>query len=93
MIFFACLLAGAIGAAFAAEFDPSRRFNGGTNVAIGLVGGTLAWTTVTELFAINAGLDSFLAILVFGALCGALLTMGLASLRNILRGSQNRRGA
>lgn len=85
MILFVCILAGAIGTSLAAGLWPERAFSGNTNIALGMIGGTMAWAASSDLAALQPNVANFLTILVIGGACGVMLNMGLAALRNILR--------
>ncbi|NNU81625.1 hypothetical protein HMH01_14385 [Halovulum dunhuangense] len=64
--------------------SPRRAFSFGVNLGLGLIGGTLAWASFSWLAMLEPSLSTFLAILTVGGGIGALVTLGLGSLRNIL---------
>lgn len=85
MIFFICVLAGAIGGSIAGGLAPNRSFSGSMNVGYGIFGGTLSWTVATDIGAMDPHVSNFLLILIIAGTGGIILTLGAASLRNIIR--------
>ena len=75
MILFVCILAGAMGASLASALWPERAFNGNLNIALGLLGGTMAWAASVDLAALAPSVSTFLTILIIGNVCGAMLML------------------
>ncbi|MSU88271.1 hypothetical protein GE300_01405 [Rhodobacteraceae bacterium 2CG4] len=85
MMFFVCALAGMIGASMAAGILPGQSIHGVPNLALGALGGTVAFAATVELLLLEPGVSVFLQFLVIGGISGALMTLAIGSLRNILR--------
>ncbi len=78
------VLAGAIGASWAAGTWPRMSLVGAINILFGLIGGVAVWAAAYELSLLAPNFTVLLSLLVLGGLGGALLTLGAGSLRNIV---------
>lgn len=87
MVFFACIMAGAIGAGMAAGAMPNQAVHGTLNIIFGVIGGTIAFAATTELLQLAPGVSVFLQFVLISAIAGALVTLASGSLRNIMRDS------
>lgn len=87
-MFFVSVLAGAIGASMAAGLLPGRSVHGTLNLVLGVLGGTIAFAMTFELLNIVPTVSVFLQFLIIGGATGAAFTLGIGSLRNILRNQQ-----
>lgn len=85
-VLFLSILAGVIGAYFAASEWPARTVHGVMNLALGLIAGTVSWAATAEIAAFEQSLSTFLIIFGVGAMTGGFATLGAGSLRNLLSG-------
>ncbi|MEO1273898.1 MAG: hypothetical protein AAFV96_00470 [Pseudomonadota bacterium] len=77
------LLAGVLGAHLATTLWPERASSGIMTLGLGLIAGTLSFVGA-ELTDLVPGVTAYLQILLSGGCVGALMALGVGSLRKIL---------
>lgn len=84
LAFLLSIVAGAIGANFAAGIWERYALTGTFNTSIGFIAGTCMWTLSQGMPFFQPTMPGLMATLLMGGICGCMFSLALGSLRRIL---------